>query len=942
MKRRIFAFVTMVVTLVLSVLFLAQPIKNMVNLSNDFGQGITLVYDITKRADVTSDDSSSSQTAKDLTDIDIDNMVMERLNAAGVRGAEVTLMNPDDPSYSSDYPQIDSEGNTDGDNYQRLRVTLTQTSSSELENIKLLISSTGTLTVTDAENHYHTGTDFFASSTPAEVKYDEGKPYVLLHVKDKSTWDGFVKEAEGVKDSSLQKQMFIWRNYIAGTDTYAKAYPSDKDVASDRVVKSKILFRDSTDSAFSTDDTSIKMTSYKDADNTSHEWTISSAKAYVAAINAEDYGFDISLAYSDTSVSPRLGENALLYTIIGFVVAYVVIFVVMICVYGWSGVVSFISNSTSLALNVLVFSALGFEFSPAAVIGLVLSTLLGVIININYFQRVKDELSKGRDLVKANKEGYHKSYLLTVDICAGTFLAAISTFFLTKDMTQVATGVITIGSVLAFLITNYFTKWMLYWLTTGLVENPKKNYGIFGYKTKNNNTPVYVVDSESALPKREENAPTKKEMKRTMVGTIVLSSLALLGVVGLGVMGGIKGGDEMFARAGNYKSEYRIDIMTTATGYLGDNQQGKIDFTTNTGENVVKYLHSERAFGNVAKTYLEQKDIAIDENYVDTYLDTVGLEFSLENGEFQIVTLQNDAQVLAGKGEFSVVYASFVLDKEPSDSSSLTALKQAMDTLTTNSTVTTSDSQTNMTAAKGFANTTLKNKYSKGYRLTAGVSKSSAVAYYESWFFAGLALGVFILALYVFIRFGLCAFICELSFSVASVVFVLALMSVCGIAFSAFTAFGVAVGSMILGIFNIFFFEKNSEYLRSLKLKKTKDINQRFVIGSLSVKANQAISLGVIVIVLSFSVFGMALMGTSCLPMFVGMVLVSLIGIGLSYFFTPYLYLFLRTHIHFTGAEEKIQNQKKKKASKPKKIIEADPDEAKETIVPGVNDYKNW
>lgn len=110
-------------------------------------------------------------------------MVMERLNAAGVRGAEVTLMNPDDPSYSSDYPQIDSEGNTDGDNYQRLRVTLTQTSSSELENIKLLISSTGTLTVTDAENHYHTGTDFFASSTPAEVKYDEGKPYVLLHVK---------------------------------------------------------------------------------------------------------------------------------------------------------------------------------------------------------------------------------------------------------------------------------------------------------------------------------------------------------------------------------------------------------------------------------------------------------------------------------------------------------------------------------------------------------------------------------------------------------------------------------------------------------------------------------------------------------------------------------------------------------------------------------------
>lgn len=51
-------------------------------------------------------------------------------------------------------------------------------------------------------------------------------------------------------------------------------------------------------------------------------------------------------------------------------------------------------------------------------------------------------------------------------------------------MTQVATGVITIGSVLAFLITNYFTKWMLYWLTTGLAENPKKNYGISDIKLR--------------------------------------------------------------------------------------------------------------------------------------------------------------------------------------------------------------------------------------------------------------------------------------------------------------------------------------------------------------------------------------------------------------------------------------------------------------------------
>lgn len=939
MRRRIFAFVTMVVTLVLSILLLVQPIQNMVNLSNDYGQGITLVYDITKRSDV--DTGDDTQNAKDLTDIDIDGMVMSRLNAAGVRGAEVTLLNPDDPNYSANFPQFDSQTNIDGDTYQRLRVTLTQTSSSELENIKFLIQSTGELTITDAENHAHTGTDFFESDKPAEVKYDEGIPYVLLYVQDESTWNDFKAEAEAVKDSSLQKQLFIWRNFVSGVDTYEKAFPSDSDVAPDTQVKDKILFRDSTDSAFSSDDVAIKLTTYKDANNTSHDWTISSAKAYVAAINAEDYGFDINLAYSNTSVSASLGENALLFTTIGFAVAYVVLFIVMICIYGWGGVVSLISNTTSLALNVLIFSLLGFELSPAAVIGLAISVLLGVLVNTNYFQRVRDEISKGRDLVKANKEGYHKSYLLTVDLCAVTFLAAISIFFMAKDMTQVATGVVTIGSILTFLITNYFTKWMLYWLSTGSAASGKGKNNFFGLRGHNKEVPLYTVDNVEALPKRSEPAPTKKEKKRTITGTVVFATMALLGAVGLGVMGGLKGGEEMFSLSGSYKTQYRIEITTTATGYRFGNSSSSVDFTTDTGANIVKYLHSEEAFGSIATTYLDQQGISYTaENKIDTYLETVGFVFSEDNGEFVVVDdLQNDTQVVADDDKhFSVVYASFILEKNP-NTDALTHLNTALQYLTSTSNMY-SQAQSNMADAKDFKNETLANRYAQGYRLTAGLAKSSAVSYYETWFFSALALGIVVIATYVFLRFGLCAFITTLCSNVAVTTFALGFISVCQIAFSPFTAFGVAMASLVIGIFSVLFFEKNAEMLRSLKIKRTNDVDTRFTVAELSVKASFQTSGSVLCSVLAFTTFGCALFGVECIPMMVTFGLMGLVGIALCYLFNPYIYLYLRTHIHFAGAQSKADERKAARANKPKRVIEADPDETKETIIPGLNDYQ--
>lgn len=956
--RRIWAFITMVATLVLAVALLVQPISENVKLSNDYGSGVTLVYDITKRAEVAPAEGQTAPEILDLDRIDIKSLVMDRLDAAGVRSAEVTLLNPQDGTLSPSYPQTDTQSNAGGSQFQRLRVTLTSTTPEELENIKTVIGSTGTLSIADAENHVATGTDFFASETPAEVRYDAGKPYVLLHVKDASTWDSFKTQADGVQDTSLQKQVFLWRNFVSGVDSYAKAYPTDQNVAPDAMVKRKIVFRDTTDSIYSADDTALRFSSYKDADNATHEWTISSAKAMVASLNAKDYGFDIDLAYSDDAVAPTLGEDALRNTLIGLGVGYLVLFSVLIALYGWAGVVSLVSNSASLVLNVLILSLVGFEFSPAAAIGLVVSAILGTIINVNYFEHVRNEIAKGRDFLKANKEGYRKSFLLTLDLCAGSFLFALSTFLLSRDMTQVAMGVITIGAVLSFLVVNYLSKWMLYWLSTAASLDSKGKRHAFGLRSHKPGTPLYVVDAPSSIPSAER--PDKSDKTLLRWSAIGVGALALFGVVGLGAVGGVKGGEGIFARAGAYRSQYRLDVMTTMTGYRDNNPDPiadgntdrTYDFLTNTAENFTRFMRSYNLFGSDALAYVSTAypGESFDSNQarIDRYLSDSGLDFQASQGTFRVVELQNDSQVLADEGSFSVVYASFSLDAIPSDGDGQNRMRTALDRLQTNFGSVVNDAQqittpasTNIANATVFQNEALKNKYSAKYRISAGLSQSSAVEHYEAWFFAGLSLGFLLLSLYVFLRFGLSAFLAFFGVHLSAALFLLGFGAAISFSFSPLTAFGIASGVLLSSLFSIVFFDRNAELLRSLKLKKTATVQQRYALSSLSLKAGFRIDAILASGILSFAVFGMALFGTQGLVMMGTFAMFSLVGWSLLSSVCS-LYVFYRSRIRFQKAQERAVERRSKRRNRVRKEIVADPDEAKETVVPGLNDYKAW
>ena len=194
---------------------------------------------------------------------------------------------------------------------------------------------------------------------------------------------------------------------------------------------------------------------------------------------AEDLGFDIEYLY-DNYIDEAYPSYALTLSYIGIGVQILLLAISLILMYGYSGIVSSVSILVGSLIQVLIFSFLGFEFTPVTIAAVSLTMILAAFVQYNYFERIKSELKKGRGIAKSNSEGYRKSFVVTLDSSAVVFIASLFAFIFGKGMIRPFAGVSLIGSLVVFLIVNYLSKWMMYWMVTAPYFNKKEN--TFGIK----------------------------------------------------------------------------------------------------------------------------------------------------------------------------------------------------------------------------------------------------------------------------------------------------------------------------------------------------------------------------------------------------------------------------------------------------------------------------
>ncbi|MEO6933517.1 MAG: protein translocase subunit SecD, partial [Chitinophagaceae bacterium] len=165
-------------------------------------------------------------------------------------------------------------------------------------------------------------------------------------------------------------------------------------------------------------------------------------------------------------VGPTLGAASIRGGGMAFVIAFIVIFILMLVYYNTGGWVANIALILNLLFTIGVLTAFNATLTAAGIAGLVLTIGMAVDTNVIIFERIKEELTRGKTYQQAIKDGYRRSLSPVLDAHVTTLITACILFYfglgpvLGFATTQIIGILLSLlcGIVVSRLITDYWTN----------------------------------------------------------------------------------------------------------------------------------------------------------------------------------------------------------------------------------------------------------------------------------------------------------------------------------------------------------------------------------------------------------------------------------------------------------------------------------------------------
>jgi len=169
---------------------------------------------------------------------------------------------------------------------------------------------------------------------------------------------------------------------------------------------------------------------------------------------------------SDYTVGPSIGGAAVHGGAMAFLISFLVIFSLMLIYYNTGGWVANIALILNLLFTIGVLSALHATLTAPGIAGLVLTIGMAVDTNVIIFERIKEELSRGKSYPLAVKDGYRRSLAPVLDAHVTTLLTAIILFYfglgpvLGFATTQILGILLSLfcGILVSRLVTDFYTN----------------------------------------------------------------------------------------------------------------------------------------------------------------------------------------------------------------------------------------------------------------------------------------------------------------------------------------------------------------------------------------------------------------------------------------------------------------------------------------------------
>ena len=400
-KGNLGIFLVVVAAIAALVALTFGKIRDSLNLGLDLQGGFEILYEVTPL----NEGSEIDMTA-------VTNSISKRINVLGVNEPEIVV-----------------EGN------DRVRVQLAGIE--DQETARSMIGTTANLTFRDPDDEELADSSILVEGG-ASLAYQDGTPIVSLEIADQTKFAEITSTISQRSDNI----MIIWLDWEEG-DTYtaeaAKAAAGEEPkYISAAQVRSQISGNCIIEGNFTEEE----------------------ARTLANLINSGSLPVKLT-EISSNVVSAEFGADALSKTAVAGAVGIALVMLFMIIMYRLPGIVAAIMLVFYIWAVFGLYSLMGAVFTLSGIGALVLGVGMTVDANIINYERIKQEIYKGRSIRASVAEGQKQSFSAVFDAQFTTLIAALIMYMWGNGAVKGFATMLIITVVMTLVVNVAFSRWML-------------------------------------------------------------------------------------------------------------------------------------------------------------------------------------------------------------------------------------------------------------------------------------------------------------------------------------------------------------------------------------------------------------------------------------------------------------------------------------------------
>ena len=462
-KIKVYLGVTICVIILFISCYLTVPIFKNINYGLDLQGGFEVLYQIEALDgnELTSDMVYNTYKA-----------ILKRVDILGVNEPEISILDDD-----------------------KIRIALAGIDNKE--EAREVISSTAVLPFRDYnDNLLMTSNVLGGTSKVVTDKY--GRPAVSLPIKDVET---FYSVTNKVKDMD-NNIIVIWLDFDEDNDSYLKEKDNCGSLSDTNCLSAAIV-----EQAFS-DDVVIQ-----------GNFTLKEAQSLVELISSGALPTKLNEISSHT-VEAKYGSLSLNKTLVAGVIGIIIVFLLLIIIYHFSGFIAGMCLMLYTMLSFLVFYLIDGTLTLPGIAAMLLGIGMAVDASVISFERIKDELKIGIDFQTAVKKGNEESLSSIIDANITTIIAAVILFIFGQSSVKGFATMLIINIILTILILIFFAKFIIKMFVKTSYFDDKPNLFI-------------GLSKKKIIPSKEIRIPFKKVdfVKSRKVLLPIICCLIVIGTV---------------------------------------------------------------------------------------------------------------------------------------------------------------------------------------------------------------------------------------------------------------------------------------------------------------------------------------------------------------------------------------------------------------------------